>query len=445
MLVLISQRLPIVKQRLPDKPSCRRYNSRYQRSATSPEAAMPELPFRSRAATSTLLGILTCACLLVLVLAGAAGAQDRSSQPAPAYLRIVEGDVLLDRSGDMVAADPGMPLVTGDRLRTRRGRVEVLFPDAAAVDLDENSELEFPGAQGMRLSSGRAWLSVPRESTTVSQVDTPAATAYNDSPGEYRISVLGIRTLQTELAVTRGRGQLVGDRGSVRLEAGERSLASLNDVPSHPETLTADRFDAFDQWAAARRDERTAGPSAQYLPPDLRAYGTTLDQNGTWQYESNYGYVWYPAVPTTWRPYYSGYWATVPIYGWTWIGAEHWAWPTHHYGRWGHAHSKWFWIPERHWSPGWVSWGAAPDYISWCPLGYDNRPVYGISAWYGTGGGWVVTPRDRFGVGREYVSHYAVSPRALSPQTPFVTDTGPPAAPGRAVARRIIGSQTPGT
>src|SRR6476661_6308506 len=140
MLVVISQQLPIVKQRLPDKPSRRRYNSRYERSATSPEAAMPELPIRSRAATSTLVGILTCACLLVLVLAGAAGAQDRSSQPAPAYLRIVEGDVLLDRSGEMVAADPGMPLVTGDRLRTRRGRVEVLFPDAAAVGLDENSE-----------------------------------------------------------------------------------------------------------------------------------------------------------------------------------------------------------------------------------------------------------------------------------------------------------------
>jgi hypothetical protein len=44
--------------------------------------------------------------------------------------------------------------------------------------------------------------------------------------------------------------------------------------------------------------------SATYLPQELDVYGSTLDQNGAWQYEAPYGYVWYPTVAADWRPYY---------------------------------------------------------------------------------------------------------------------------------------------
>src|SRR6185295_14708019 len=56
-----------------------------------------------------------------------------------------------------------------------------------------------------------------------------------------------------------------------------------------------------------------------------------------------------------------------------------WAWPTHHYGRWGYASNAWFWIPGRTWGAAWVSWSFADDYVSWCPLGYDSRPVFALS------------------------------------------------------------------
>ncbi|HEX7137525.1 MAG TPA: DUF6600 domain-containing protein, partial [Vicinamibacterales bacterium] len=116
-------------------------------------------------------------------------------------------------------------------------------------------------------------------------------------------------------------------------------------------------------------------PSSQYLPADSQAYATDLDQNGTWQYDTSYGNVWYPTVSAGWRPYYYGYWTSVPTYGWTWIGDNRWAWPTHHYGRWGYVNSRWFWIPGHVYSSAWVSWGTAPGYVSWCPLGYDSRPI----------------------------------------------------------------------
>jgi len=144
-------------------------------------------------------------------------------------------------------------------------------------------------------------------------------------------------------------------------------------------------------------------------------------------------------VAIGWHPYYSGYWATVPAYGWTWIGSERWAWPTHHYGRWGHANKGWFWIPERHWAPAWVSWGAAPGYVSWCPLGFDNRPAFAFAASAGAtwGRGWVVMPRERFGVRHEQVGRYAVGPHALPARTPFVMQSAPPVQASRAAVRRI--------
>jgi hypothetical protein len=157
-------------------------------------------------------------------------------------------------------------------------------------------------------------------------------------------------------------------------------------------------------------------------------YGGTLDRSGAWQYEAPYGYVWYPTVDQYWRPYYDGYWSSIRPYGWTWIGFDVWAWPTHHYGRWGLARDRWFWIPERHWNAAWVSWGAAPGYVSWCPLGFDNRPVAGLSLSLGNSrAGWVVVPRRHFGWSN--VRQWAIAPHGLPAMTPFVVQASPPVPP----------------
>ena len=89
--------------------------------------------------------------------------------------------------------------------------------------------------------------------------------------------------------------------------------------------------------------------------------------------------------PTGVRTSY-GSWSPIRSYGWTWVGAEAWAWPTHHYGRWGFARNAWFWIPGRTWGAAWVSWSFADDYVSWCPLGWNSRPVFALSI--GSRRGW---------------------------------------------------------
>jgi hypothetical protein len=169
--------------------------------------------------------------------------------------------------------------------------------------------------------------------------------------------------------------------------------------------------------------------SAPYLPQDLKMYGSTFDQYGTWRYAPDYGYVWYPMVAADWRPYYYGYWEPVRRYGWTWIGSDVWAWPTHHYGRWGYRSGAWFWVPDRTFAAAWVSWGSAPGYVSWCPLGFDNRPVFAASIGGGTHwSGWTVVSRTHFGSRGLYANRYAVDPRRLPQHTTFVTQTAPAVA-----------------
>jgi hypothetical protein len=184
----------------------------------------------------------------------------------------------------------------------------------------------------------------------------------------------------------------------------------------------------------ARRAETPA--SAAYLPQDLQQYSSTLDQSGSWQDTAPYGQVWYPAVAPGWRPYYYGSWSAVPSIGWTWVGLDAWSWPTHHYGRWGHARNAWFWIPGRAWSSSWVSWGVATDYVGWCPLGADGRPVFALSI----GGnrpwaGWTVMARSDFGTRSAYAHNYSVDSRYFDARTPFIETSRAPAAPSRARGR----------
>src|SRR5205814_1433611 len=131
-------------------------------------------------------------------------------------------------------------------------------------------------------------------------------------------------------------------------------------------------------------------------------------------------------------PYYYGDWSPIRSYGWTWIGLDVWSWPTHHYGRWGYERSRWFWIPNRTWGPAWVSWAAAPGYVSWCPLGFDSRPVFALSIG---------------GAGREGAAVERAVPRgAITDSRPSTNAQPSAAADGRtstAVRRPGPGDATP--
>ena len=363
--------------------------------------------------------------LALAVLLYPRGASAQSSQPetdtvAPAHVAHVEGTVTLERDGRPETNPLNMPLLSGDRLKTTDGRVEVLFADGSALHMDARTTLDIQSDELVRLIDGRLRISIAGPVRAVAyRVDSPAGSVRIAQPGEYRIALLlpardagrGQDQMQLELAVLRGSGEIFTDEGTTPVRAGERAYASAGLAPSYAYAYNSATWDAFDRWSESRRDTRL-GVSTQYLPSEVRAYASTFDEDGDWRYEQSYGYVWYPRVAVGWRPYYYGRWAQYPRYGWTWIGADRFAWPTHHYGRWGFSAGAWFWIPANRWAPAYVSWAYAPGYVSWCPLGFDNRPVIGINifnvrpGYYSSSRAWTAIGYSHFG--RDYVHRRAV-------------------------------------
>jgi len=332
--------------------------------------------------------------------------------PAPAHLAVIDGAAWLDRQGRSESAPANMPLIAGDRLRTERGRVEVLFGDGSALYLDQFTTVDFQSDALLRLLAGRVRLVVagldpndPDEQVSY-RIDAPSASAQVLTVGDYRVSLVGApAATDVELAVLRGSADLVTDAGSVRVTAGARSVARAGAPPAQPFAFNSARWDAFDRWSEERREARLGVAASSYLPAPLYSYASTFDQYGAWRPHPDYGHVWYPTVSVAWQPYYEGYWSVVGPFGWTWIGYDPWAWPTHHYGRWGFSAGLWFWIPGVHWGPSWVSWRWGHDYVAWGPAGYHppaHRPWHGWRAAHAVAfrERHVAVPRNSFAVDR---------------------------------------------
>jgi hypothetical protein len=95
-----------------------------------------------------------------------------------------------------------------------------------------------------------------------------------------------------------------------------------------------------------------------------------LTPYGGWVDLPRYGHCWRPAgVVAGWRPYTNGHWEWTDA-GWYWASDEPWGWACYHYGYWNYDPAYgWVWLPGTEWSPAWVSWREAPDYIGWAPCG----------------------------------------------------------------------------
>ena len=395
----------------------------------------------------SILGALLM-CLWALPVSGQESAPPgQSATDPPAHISVVDGTAVLERDGRRDAELLSMPLLSGDRVRTEAGRVEILFADGSALHLDEHTMVDFQSDEVVRLLGGRVRLSVSGPSREIAyRIDAPSAWVQINNPGEYRVSILGAD--EVELAVLRGGAELVNEQGRSYVSAGERTYARVQAAPSPAYVFNSAAWDSFDRWSEARRDQRL-GVSAQYLPEDVRRYAPAFDTYGSWRHEPAYGYVWYPRVQAGWRPYYHGRWVSLRPYGWTWIANDAWGWPTHHYGRWGISAGSWFWIPGRSWAPAWVSWGYAPGYVSWCPLGWNNRPVLGFSVSYYGGRrydpwyAWSVLPYRHFSTPYVHVTRYQmvhVDPRLHGS---FVVNQHGPAA-NFAVNRSAVPIRTAG-
>jgi ferric-dicitrate binding protein FerR (iron transport regulator) len=111
------------------------------------------------------------------VFAQSAPAPDTA--PPPAHVSLVEGQVFLEREGRSESALENVPLLDGDRLRTERGRAEIMLGDGSLLHLDETTTVDMLAGDLIRLLGGRINLVVlgardPSRAVAY-QVDAPAA------------------------------------------------------------------------------------------------------------------------------------------------------------------------------------------------------------------------------------------------------------------------------
>jgi hypothetical protein len=210
----------------------------------------------------------------------------------------VDGAVVLERDGQLDRDPRSMPLLTGDRIRTESGRVEVLFPDGSALHLDAGTVLDFQSDEVVRLLHGRIRLSIAGAGRQVYyRIDAPSAWVEIHEVGEYRVSVPAAG--EVELAVIRGSAELVNELGRTHMRAGEQTFARGGARPVAALRVQLRCMGRIRSMVGDRRRADRLGRSAQYLPPDVRPYAATFDTYGAWRHDPTHGYVWYPRG---WRP-----------------------------------------------------------------------------------------------------------------------------------------------
>ena len=370
------------------------------------------------------------ATLVALLLAlTSAGAQTAP----PAHISVVDGAGTVSRTSGSEMAVPDLPLDPGDRVRTGDGHVEIVTGDGSVLHLDAQTTVDVNAMGVVRLLGGRLVVSATQAGDSV-QVDAVPASVRLSLGSEGRLSLFqDTDGVYLDVAMIRGDASVTTAMSATSVFAGSRVIVRSGQAPSEEMAFNSAESDPFFDWSNSLLDERRGTTSAQYLPSDLGSYSASFDQGGSWSYLAPYGYVWYPTVVAGWHPYYQGRWCRRDD-GWNFVGdGGRWNYPTHHYGRWGvGSNGGWFWVPGRQWSSAWVQWAAAPGYVSWSPLGTNDKPV---GTWASRtdmrtgapGRGWTVVRSTTFADGAN-VSKQAIDVRALArtPTPAFVQQTTPP-------------------
>jgi hypothetical protein len=351
-----------------------------------------------------LLGFLGTIALATLTVAAprraAAQAYDPSSGPAAlqddgtaadpaAYLGTLEGSgTLTPVGGERQVLEINQPLGSGDRVWLERdARAELVLPDGGEVRVDGGTDLTFGNSgdaadtgDALRLDAGSVQVVTDQggDHGRGVRLDTENATAYLDGGGRYLVET--DRSGWTRVVVREGSAEVMTERGSRRLQAGDETQID-GDVDARIAVYDAGGWSSIERWGG-RLDDQARRAAVRYVDPSLRYAAAPLAYNGSWL-SIDGGYAWQPRVASTWRPYWNGRW-TMTGGGLTWISREPWGWVTSHYGNWDYRPGYgWVWFPGVRYAPAWVYWYWGPTHVGWCPTGYYSH-YYGPS-YYGGG------------------------------------------------------------
>ena len=270
----------------------------------------------------------------------------------------------------------------GDRLRTADRPRRMLFADGSTLHLDHNTVDRLPVRRAGAAARRARAADDPGPRATVAYRDRRARRLGADhaarrvprraADGAERAARSSSRSCAARPSSSNDDGPHAAARRRARVRARRRG-ARRTPTSSTPRPGT--------RSIAGRKRGATSG-SASRRSTCPRKCGPTRRRSiayGYWRYEPAYGYVWYPRVAVGWRPYYHGRWASAPpvrldVDRRRSLGvADASLRPLGLLGRRVVLDSR-----RARGAPAWVSWAYAPGYVSWCPLGWNNRPVFEI-------------------------------------------------------------------
>ncbi|HEX8740595.1 MAG TPA: DUF6600 domain-containing protein [Casimicrobiaceae bacterium] len=313
------------------------------------------------------------------------------------------GEVSYSPAGDdqWVQAQVNRPIVTGDRLWADQGaRAELSLDNGSwflgALTSVTVSNLDDRVTQ-VQLQQGTLDVALRRSSPgAIVEIDTPNIAFSLTRAGRYRVDVDAEGNVTTVI-VRSGAGVAYGNDVSYDVMPGQGYAFRGTDAHDN-DFIAAPPYDEFDRWAAGRERRFEDAAAARYVSPEVVGYAD-LDTYGRWNYDPQYGNVWFPTtVVAGWAPYRYGHWAWIAPWGWTWVDDAPWGFAPFHYGRWVHVDRGWGWIPgpvnvTPCYAPALVAFVGGAGFgvaissgpaIGWFPLGPREiyRPPYSVTRNY---------------------------------------------------------------
>ncbi len=328
--------------------------------------------------------------IMVIAVAGALiPALSWASLNGSARISLIEGDALIrtQDSEEWLPASINTPLNEGDSIWSPAGsRVEIQLQNGSLIRLDRESALDIlaldEAFMQFHVGMGHAYVGTGamHDKSLQIEVDGASVKVYD----RVRLRIDFSPDGDTDVSVIKGLAYVESDGRSTRVRSGE--MLSMEEGSA--EISPIEPPDEWERWNVERDRRFFARRSGYgYLPAELAAYGSDLDDNGKWTYVQEYGNVWRPTVIVAqdWSPYTVGRWVWMSG-DYVWISYERWGWAPYHYGRWISLPALgWCWVPpvrgEVYWGPGYVGWVSTPQYIGWVPLApgevYYGRGYYG--------------------------------------------------------------------
>ena len=270
------------------------------------------------------------------------------------FARDVKGDPLSEAQQGWETAVLNLPIRQGYVVATDNGRAEVEFENGSMAFLAENTVLQFYDLSNE--DGGLTTRLILRQGSAEFYVNPERGDYFSVTGGDFSVQAENKSTFRmsdfddgSDVVVMRGRVTALANGKSTPLAKGQQLSVQAGEADSG-EVGRAPESDEFDQWVAGRvASASSATVAAQQYNSDpgyVSGFGDLYTYGG-WFPIAGYGNCWRPyGVGFGWSPFDNGSWYYDSAFGWAFLGGAPWGWLPYHYGGWIFQPGVgWLWSP----------------------------------------------------------------------------------------------------